>query len=600
MTRFGRTSVPDTTPTATAEHTAATPAPGLSSEAEDALAPRGRTALGAWFRRHGLTSGLALILAFLVVYPLLRLQYLALEDGGRAYLEAMALPDIGTTLLTTVVLGFGSLVISLVLCTTLAWFSLRLPKRHSWMTIIPILPIVLPAVAVVVGWAFLLSPQVGFVNIALRALPFIDVAAPEVGLPSGPLNIYSVPGIVIVTGLQLAPLVYLFIQGSLKQLNFETIEAASVAGASSTRAFFSVVLPMLRPALVYSAAFAMLLGLGQLTAPQFLGSREGIRVLATEIYRFGGTAPTDFALAAAVASPLLIAGIIFILVQRLLLRNDFRFVSTGTKGTSRPGKPSRLAAPILAVYAFFTIVLPFGAIILVSLMPFWTATITKLTLDNFAQAFSTPAIMDALINSVGTSVGAIIIALPLGYLLTEILYRKRGNTIVRGIIDVLIQIPLGVPAVVFGVGLLFVYTGNPFMLYGTPLLIVLTYVVLVIPFTVRMQLASRMAIGTSHEDAARASGAGIVRAHLTVVIPMMRGAMAGAGILAFVILTHEFAASMFVRSARTQVLGTLLYAEWTHGSYPMVAAVSLIMSAVTAAGLIVAVKLGGRNTLDSL
>ncbi|MCR2793466.1 iron ABC transporter permease [Microbacterium sp. zg.Y625] len=553
-----------------------------------------------WARRHGLTTGLTLILLFLVLYPLLRLQVLALEDGARAYREAFALPELATTLLTTAALGLGSLVISLVLGTALAWFSLRLPRRHAWMSIIPILPIVLPAVAVVVGWAFLLSPQVGFINVALRALPFVDVVAPAVGLPSGPLNIYSVPGIVIVTGLQLTPLVFLFLQGSLKQLNFETIEAASVSGAGSVRAFFTVVLPLMRPALVYSAAFAMLLGLGQLTAPQFLGARDGIRVLATEVYRFGGTAPTDFALAAAVASPLLIAGILFILVQRLLLRRDFRFVSSGAKGASRPGRPSRWSAPFIALYGVITIVLPFGAIILVSLVPYWTSTITTFTIDNFTRALTTPAILDALVNSVGTSVGAILIALPLSYLLTDILYRRRGNAVARGIIDVLVQLPLGVPAVVFGVGLLFVYTGNPFTLYGTPALIVLTYVVIVLPFTVRMQLAARMGVGNSHEDAARASGAGLLRAHLTVVIPMMRGALAGAAVLAFVILTHEFAASMFVRSARTQVLGTLLYQEWTHGSYPMVAAVSIIMSVVTAVGLVVAVRLGGRNTLDSL
>jgi len=587
-----RTATPPTDPST------ATPIP--AAEVITSLPSSARSAAGQWLRRHGLTTGLALILLFLVLYPLLRLQFLALEDGARAYREAIALPDLATTLLTTAALGLGSLVISLVLGTALAWFSLRLPRRHAWMSIIPILPIVLPAVAVVVGWAFLLSPQVGFINIALRALPFIDVEAPTVGLPSGPLNIYSVPGIVVVTGLQLAPLVFLFLQGSLKQLNFETIEAASVAGAGSVRAFLTVVLPLLRPALVYSAAFAMLLGLGQLTAPQFLGSRDGIRVLATEVYRFGGTAPTDFALAAAVASPLLIAGILFIVVQRLLLRRDFRFVSTGTKGTSRPGKPSRWSAPFIAVYGIITIVLPFGAIILVSLVPYWTATITTFTIDNFVRALTTPAILDALANSVGTSVGAILIALPLGYLLTDILYRRRGSALARGTIDVLVQMPLGVPAVVFGVGLLFVYTGNPFTLYGTPALIVLTYVVIVLPFTVRMQLAARMAVGNSHEDAARACGAGAVRAHLTVVIPMMRGALAGAAVLAFVILTHEFAASMFVRSARTQVLGTLLYQEWTHGSYPMVAAVSIIMSAVTAVGLFVAMRLGGRNTLDSL
>lgn len=567
---------------------------------EQRPSPPRTTAWGRWLRRHGLTTGIALILGFLILYPLLRLQFLAFENGARAYIEAFALPGLAETLLTTLALGIGSLAISLVLGTTLAWFALRLPRRHSWMSVIPILPIVLPAVAVVVGWAFLLSPQVGFVNIALRALPFINIEAPEVGLPSGPLNVYTVPGIIVVTGLQLTPLVFLFLQGSLKEINYETIEAASIAGASPFRAFVTVVLPMLRPAIVYSSAFAMLLGLGQLAAPEFLGSREGIRVIATEVYRFGGTAPTDFALAAAVASPLLIAGIVFIVAQRMLLRNDYRFVSAGGKGASRRGKPSRFAAPIIATYGVITIVLPFAAIILVSLMPFWTVQITTLTFDNFIKAFQDPAILDALWNSVYTSIAAILITLPLGYLVTDVLYRRRGNPALRAVIDALVQMPLGVPAIVFGVGLLFVYTGNPFVLYGTPALIILTYVVIVLPFVVRMQLASRMAIGSSHEDAARASGAGVVRAQFTVVIPMMRGSLAGATVLAFVILTHEFAASMFVRSARTQVLGTLLYQQWTHGSYPMVAAVSLIMSAVTAAGLLLAVWLGGRRTLDSL
>jgi iron(III) transport system permease protein len=562
-----------------------------------------RSRFGDWVRRHGLPVGLLLVLSYLVLLPLGRLQFLAMRDGGRAYGAALDVPDIGKTILTTLALGVGSLVIALVAGTTLAWFAMRLPRRWSWLSTIPILPMVLPAVAVVVGWAFLLSPQVGYVNVLLRLVPFIDIDKPEVGLPHGPLNIYSVPGIVIVTGLQLVPLIFLFVQSSLRQLNFETVEAAMAAGASPARAFRTVVVPLLRPALVYSAAFAMLLGLGQLTAPQFLGTQEGIRVLATEIYRFGGESPTDFPLAAAVASPLLIAGILFIVAQRLLLRRDFRFVSAGTKGTSRPGKPSRLAAPVIAVYGFITLVLPFAALVLVALSPFWTSEVAfdKLTFDNFREAFTEPAIVDALVTSVTTSVCAIAIALPLGYFLADVLYRRQANAAVRAVLDVLVQIPLGIPAVVFGVGFLYVYMGHPMQLYGTRLLIVITYVVLVLPFTVRMQLTARMSIGVAYQDAARASGASSVRSHLTVVVPMMRGTLAGASVLMFVILTHEFAASLFVRSTRTQVLGTLLYDEWTHGSYPMVAAVSLIMSAVTAAGLVVAVWLGGRAaTLDRL
>ncbi|NYE21507.1 ABC transporter permease subunit [Microbacterium immunditiarum] len=553
-------------------------------------------------RKHGLGFGLLLVLLALVVFPLVQIQVLALADGGRAYEEALATPGIWDTLLTTALLGVGSLVISVVVGTALAWFAQRLPRRSSWLAVVPILPVVLPAVAVVVGWAFLLSPTVGYVNIVLRALPFVDVEIPPIGMPSGPLNIYTVPGIVFVTGLQMVPLIFLFVQSSLRQLNFETIESASVAGASPVRAFFSVVLPSLRPALVYATAFALLLGLGQLTAPQFLGVRDGIRVLATEVYRFGGQDPTDFPVAAAVASPLLIAGVVFIIAQRLLLRKDFRFVSVGLKGAARPIKPSRLAAPMIATYGIVTLVLPFGAIIFVSLQPYWTGLVdfTTLTFDHYAKAFETSAIMDAMWTSIWTSLAAMAVALPLGYLVAELLYRRRGSGVVRAIVDVLVQIPLGIPAVVFGVSFLYAYLGNPFMLYGNPILIVLVYIVLVLPFSVRMQLTARLSLGSAFEDAARAAGAGPIRAHLTVLVPMMRGALAGASVLMFVILTHEFAASLFVRSTTTQVLGTLLYQQWVYATYPMVAVMSIIMSAVTAVGLIIAVSVGGRKVLDRL
>ena len=54
----------------------------------------------------------------------------------------------------------------------------------------------------------------------------------------------------------------------------------------------------------------------------------------------------------------------------------------------------------------------------------------------------------------------------------------------------------------------------------------------------------------------------------------------------FVLLTHEFAASLLVRSPTTQVMGTVLYDYWSNGSYPLVAAIALVMTGVTALGVV--------------
>ena len=78
----------------------------------------------------------------------------------------------------------------------------------------------------------------------------------------------------------------------------------------------------------------------------------------------------------------------------------------------------------------------------------------------------------------------------------------------RPIVDFLVTMPLGVPAVVFGVGFLLTYTQEPFFLYGTRWVIILVYVTLMLPFTTRMQLGGMVSLGNTYLEAARASGAG--------------------------------------------------------------------------------------------
>jgi iron(III) transport system permease protein len=68
----------------------------------------------------------------------------------------------------------------------------------------------------------------------------------------------------------------------------------------------------------------------------------------------------------------------------------------------------------------------------------------------------------------------------------------------------------------------------------------------------------------------------------------------------FVLLTHEFAASVLVRSPTTQVMGTVLFDYWNNGSYPLVAAIALIMAVVTSVGVLIAVLIGGSKALSSL
>jgi iron(III) transport system permease protein len=238
-------------------------------------------------------AALLLELGYLVVLPLFRLQSLAFEDGAQGYRDQFGRSDIAQTLQTTVVLALVSLVIAMVLGTVLAFAVSRLPRRVGFLRIIPIMPIVMPSVANVVGWAFLLSPGPGYLNALMRQLPWWD------HLDTGPVNVYSSTWIILITGFGLTSFVYLYDSAGMQNIGSEHLEAAAISGSSTIGVFFKVVLPLLRPSLVYGSGVALLLGLGQFTGPLLLGQNEGVNVLTTEMYRRTSESPTNFAAAAA-------------------------------------------------------------------------------------------------------------------------------------------------------------------------------------------------------------------------------------------------------------------------------------------------------------
>ncbi|MEU7858277.1 iron ABC transporter permease [Nonomuraea sp. NPDC049141] len=536
------------------------------------------------------------VIGYLVLAPLIGLQWLAFEDGGRGYAAAFDDPQIGVTLRTTVGLALGSLVIALVLGTLLAWAATRLPPRLRLLRALPILPIVVPAVAAVTGWAFLLSPRPGYLNALMRQLPWWS------HLEEGPVDIYSLPWIVIITGFGLTAFVYLFVSSGFAGINSELIEAAQVSGSSATGVFFRVTLPLLRPVLVYGGFVALLLGLGQFTGPLLLGRTTGINVLTTDMYVAVSQSPVDFGKAAAIGSPLLLVGIAVVLCQKVMLGDHSRFVTHGGKGFKGGGRPSRLAVVAIVLYGLIAMGLPLGALAIVSLSSFWSGTIdvSGFTLDNFRRVFAESGITDAIVNSLTISVISVAIALPVGFIAATLLLKGRRFRAVRTAVDFIVAMPLGIPAVVFGAGFLLTYSREPFILYGTHEVIVLVYVTLMLPFTTRMQLSGMVALGDTYQEASRTSGAGPLRTNAEIVLPLMRPTLAGAAALIFVLLTHEFTASLLVRAPTTQVMGTILFDYWSNGSYPTVAAIALVMTLVTSAGVFAAMAAAGPDVFDKL
>jgi iron(III) transport system permease protein len=544
--------------------------------------------------------GLAVLVTVLALIPVVPLQAKAFADGGSGIRQLLDMPGLGAVVRNTLLLGFGAMMAGMLIGTSLALSVYAMPARlQAYLSFTPVLPMIIPSVAHVVGFVFLFSPENGYANILLRQLPFF-------GGDAGPVNVYTPLWIVIYTGLHLSAFVYLFVFSGLKALGADYAQAARVNGAGTVRVLFTVTLPMLRPVFVYAGMVSLLLSLGQFTGPLVLGRREGLDVLTTRMFVLTSDYPVNYALAAALGTPLLIAALCLIFVQRRMVGDQKRFVGRGAMSMER-AQVSRTTSVLATMYVvgfvFLSAILPMLALGYVSLSPFWSGSLSLegLTFGHYSEAFTGTALRDAVSTSLVVTVVGVLVVMPLGLLVALALTSKdRIWRPVAVVVDIFAALPLAVPGALVGFGFLFAFSAPAVGLYGTRTALIIAYVTIMLPYAVRYQLATLISLGTQTTEASRVNGAGVLRTFVRIVLPLARGGMAASGAVMFVLLIHEFGVSLLLRSPDSTVMSVLLYDQFSTGSYPQVGVTAVVMTVITAAGVIAALVFGGTKAMERL
>src|SRR5690606_25706798 len=229
--------------------------------------------------------------------------------------------------------------------------------------LLPVVSMMIPHLAYGSSWALLLNPTNGMLNLILQ----------EFGL--GPINIYSLPGMIFVEGLLDLPVAYLVIVAAMASFDSSLEEASWVSGRSRAATWWRIILPILRPAILAAITLVLIRSISAFAIPSVLGMPGRIEVLTTFIYRLinVGFVP-DYGRAAAVGVSVLGAAVVLVYLYRSLTARSERFVTISGKGyrptISRLGVWRWPLGLFVLLLGILLVVLPVLVLLYTSLVPY--------------------------------------------------------------------------------------------------------------------------------------------------------------------------------------------------------------------------------------
>ena len=481
--------------------------------------------------------------------------YWTLSNFAAVYLSPRLYANI---IPSTAIFVTGSVTLTFFVAFTLAWLVERtdLPLRTTVFTCV-LFPLLVPTVVLALAWTFLLGPRAGLLNVAIRAMFGWQ--------GEGPIQLFSMGGLILCQGLALVPFVFLLLGAALRSMNPALEEASAASGASPFTTFFHITLRVLLPGILAPLILATLITLEQFEMPLMIGRPARINVFSTQIY-YDLNPDSDvpqFGRAAAISVMFLcIGGLLLYLYNRAIRRAD-AFVTVSGKGY----RPSRIplgrwkipALIFVFLYVSFAVVLPVLVLLLTSLYATdmtSLAALSKLNFAAYAKVLSYSELWLATRNTFLVAGASALIVTCIGLLLSWAVLRTeiRG----RAILDFISFASLGIPSVIAGLAVMLLYLMIPIGIYGTVWILIVAYSYRLAVAT-RLSRAALMQIHAELEEASYVSGGRWIDTIRQIVLPILAPSLLASFTLLFIVGFREFTIPLILQGSENVVLSTIMW-----------------------------------------
>lgn len=521
------------------------------------------------------------VILVLSVLPMTRLVVAAIAPGGEldlaAFFEILARPAALRATWNTLDTAFFGAVLALVIGTPFAAAVAMtdLPGRKL-LGFLLLLPLIIAPQVTALSWLHLTGPSSTLLGVLGLAPP-----------PGTPNPMLGRNGIILLYGVQHAPIVFITLRAGLVRVPGDLVEAARASGARPLRAFLTTVLPLMRPYLVAAVALSFVSGVGNFGIPALLGMPVNYLTLPTLIYQrmssFGPGVLPQMAGLSVLIGLLVLAGVA---VQSLVLRDRAVRYAGGRPAQFALGwwKTPLAALAWLAIAAM--LILPALALVTTALVPAFGVPLNlqTMTLVNFEEVLTRQAsTMRAFRNSTLFAAGAAAV-LALGVVPMAVgmgRFGVRGRRMLHGAAE----LPYALPGIVLAVACILLFLRPlPLIgsLYATAWIILIAYLMRFLTLAMKPVANAVAQIPRDLEEAAAASGAGPAWRMATIVAPLAAPAAVAGALLVFMSAFNELTVSALLWSSGNETLGVVLFslAEAGLGTHAAAIAVATIVVVV--------------------
>jgi iron(III) transport system permease protein len=478
----------------------------------------------------------------------------------------------------TLVYVTGATAFGITVAAGLAWLVERtnIPGKIWIYAGVP-MTLAMPGMLQAMAYVLLLSPRIGYLNELLGVFAI------------GPINIYSLSGMIFIEGLRLVPTAFLMLVPLLRAMDPALEEAAFMSGANPRRTLRRVTIRLMLPGLLAVLIYQCMTALEVFEVPGILGLPASIYVFSTKIYSVLHSVSTipAYGQANALAMIYVVIAIGATWIYAKVISKSERFtIITGNGYRPREldlGKGRWLALGAVLLFLTFSIILPFLVLAYVSFLPFLQspslAAFQMMTVDHYVQLWKTPLIGRVMMNTVYMVVITSTLTVVISFLVSLVIVRSKFWG--RKILDQLAFIPHAIPGIVMGLAFLWVFlqgTKYGINLYGGIWAISIAFAVGFMAYGTRSMNAALLQIHKDLEEAAQTSGATPWRTMWRIFCPLMLPTFVGVWVWSMLHAVRIAGKPLLLyEGSENQVLAILIWNMWDEGNIEGVGAIGTLM-----------------------